>query len=76
MELKLVYRTLRKISDWAVARFYSEIYVDGIENVPEKTPLIMYVLLLTFDLPKGWRCWVCVFAELCILVAQVLTTMK
>lgn len=41
-ELKLVYRGLRQVSDWAL-RFYSEIYVDGQENVPLDGPLIMCV---------------------------------
>ncbi|EIW55730.1 glycerol-3-phosphate-1-acyltransferase [Trametes versicolor FP-101664 SS1] len=39
-ELKLVYRGLRQVSDWAL-RFYSEIYVDGQENVPLDGPLII-----------------------------------
>ena len=42
MELKLVYRGLRQISDW-VLRYYSEVYVDGQENVPPDGPLIMCV---------------------------------
>ena len=42
MELKLVYRTLRQISDWAL-RYYSEVYVDGQENVPADGPLILCV---------------------------------
>ncbi|TBU45439.1 acyltransferase [Dichomitus squalens] len=40
MELKLVYRGLRQISDWAL-RYYSEVYVDGQENVPTDGPLIL-----------------------------------
>ncbi len=40
MELKLVFRGLRQISDWAL-RYYSEAYVDGKENVPRDGPLIM-----------------------------------
>nr|VWO94891.1 1-acyl-sn-glycerol-3-phosphate acyltransferase (EC [Ganoderma boninense] len=40
MELKLVYRGLRQISDWAL-RYYSEVYVDGEENVPHDGPLII-----------------------------------
>ncbi|KAI0826632.1 glycerol-3-phosphate-1-acyltransferase [Trametes gibbosa] len=40
MELKVVYRGLRQVSDWAL-RFYSEIYVDGEENVPRDGPLII-----------------------------------
>ena len=43
MELKLVYRTLRKISDWTVTGYYSDCVVEGGENVPETGPLIMYV---------------------------------
>ncbi|RDX54483.1 acyltransferase [Lentinus brumalis] len=39
-ELKLVYRGLRQVSDWAL-RFYSDIYVDGEENVPPNGPLII-----------------------------------
>lgn len=42
MEVKLVYRGLRQISDWAL-RFYSEVHVDGTENVPPDGPLIMCV---------------------------------
>ncbi|KAJ7603789.1 glycerol-3-phosphate O-acyltransferase [Mycena polygramma] len=42
MELRLVYRILRKVSDWALSNFYSEVYVDlGEQNVPKETPLIM-----------------------------------
>ncbi|KAJ3731650.1 hypothetical protein DFJ43DRAFT_376288 [Lentinula guzmanii] len=33
MELQLVYRILRKISDWSVTGYYSEILVEGSENV-------------------------------------------
>ena len=44
MELKLVYRGLRQVSDWAL-RFYSDIHVDGEENVPRDGPLIMCVFL-------------------------------
>ncbi|KAI0646294.1 glycerol-3-phosphate-1-acyltransferase [Trametes meyenii] len=40
MEAKLVYRGLRQLSDWAL-RFYSEIRVDGQENVPRDGPLII-----------------------------------
>ncbi|KAJ3809074.1 hypothetical protein F5876DRAFT_44693 [Lentinula aff. lateritia] len=32
MELQLVYRILRKISDWAVTGYYSEILIEGPEN--------------------------------------------
>lgn len=41
MELRLVYRILRKVSDWTLETFYSEVYVDGAENVPKTGPLIM-----------------------------------
>lgn len=41
MELKLVYRILRKISDWTVEGYYSETYIEGQENVPGDGPLIM-----------------------------------
>ncbi|KDR79223.1 hypothetical protein GALMADRAFT_243122 [Galerina marginata CBS 339.88] len=41
MELKLVYRALRKISDWTVTGYYSESYVDGQANVPKNGPLII-----------------------------------
>lgn len=33
MELQLVYRILRKISDWTVTGYYSEVLVQGQENV-------------------------------------------
>ena len=46
MELKLVYRVLRKISDWTLAGFFSEVYIEGHQNVAKDGPLIMYV----FDL--------------------------
>ncbi|KAF8192936.1 glycerol-3-phosphate O-acyltransferase, partial [Pholiota molesta] len=41
MELKLVYRALRKISDWTVAGYYSETYIEGQENIPKDGPLII-----------------------------------
>ncbi|KAF9025241.1 hypothetical protein BDZ89DRAFT_1016948 [Hymenopellis radicata] len=41
MNLKLVYRALRKISDWTVYGFYSEVYVEGTENVPNDGPIII-----------------------------------
>lgn len=43
MELKVAYRVLRKLSDWLVGGFYSDVDVDGYENVPRVGPLIMYV---------------------------------
>ncbi|KAK0199762.1 hypothetical protein DFS33DRAFT_1233865, partial [Desarmillaria ectypa] len=41
MTLKLVYRILRKLSDWTIDGFYSEVYVEGAENVPKDGPLII-----------------------------------
>lgn len=41
MELKVVYRALRKISDWTVNGYYSEVYVEGQENIPKKGPLVL-----------------------------------
>ncbi|KAJ7170667.1 glycerol-3-phosphate-1-acyltransferase [Mycena crocata] len=42
MELRLVYRALRKISDWTLVSFYSEVYVDsGEHNVPKDAPVII-----------------------------------
>ncbi|KAH9920018.1 glycerol-3-phosphate-1-acyltransferase [Epithele typhae] len=61
MELKLVYRSLRQISDWAL-RFYSDVYVEGEENVPEHGPLIITschhneildVATLSISIPHG-----------------------
>ena len=37
----LAYRFLRKISDWTMAGFYSEVYVTGQENVPQHGPIIL-----------------------------------
>ncbi|KAF7330553.1 Glycoside hydrolase family 5 protein [Mycena venus] len=42
MDPRLVYRILRKASDWALVGFYSEAYVDeGQQNFPKDTPLIV-----------------------------------
>ncbi|KAJ7127013.1 hypothetical protein C8R44DRAFT_780182 [Mycena epipterygia] len=42
MELRLVYRILRKVSDWALVSFYSEVYVDsGEQDFPKDTPVII-----------------------------------
>ncbi|TDL20309.1 acyltransferase [Rickenella mellea] len=41
MAVKIVYRVLRKISDWALWAFYSEVCIEGEENVPEDGPLIL-----------------------------------
>ncbi|KAF8206458.1 hypothetical protein K438DRAFT_1714843 [Mycena galopus ATCC 62051] len=40
MELRLVYRLLRQVSDWALVTFYAEAYVDA-PNVPKESPLII-----------------------------------
>lgn len=40
MPLRLVYRALRKISDWSLS-FYSDVYVEGQENVPVDGPVIL-----------------------------------
>ncbi|KAF7792664.1 hypothetical protein EIP86_003761 [Pleurotus ostreatoroseus] len=41
-DLKLVYRCLRKISEWTLS-FYSEVYVTGKHNVPEGGPVLLPV---------------------------------
>ncbi|KIJ16214.1 hypothetical protein PAXINDRAFT_113982 [Paxillus involutus ATCC 200175] len=41
MQLTLAYRFLRKISDWTMSGFYSEVYVSGKENVPQDGPIII-----------------------------------
>ncbi|KAH7926579.1 hypothetical protein BV22DRAFT_1032714 [Leucogyrophana mollusca] len=41
MQLMLAYRFLRKISDWTIDGFYSEVLVTGGENVPPDGPLII-----------------------------------
>jgi hypothetical protein len=42
MQLKLVYRALRKISDWVVSGCYSDgVYVGGEENVPSRGPVLV-----------------------------------
>ncbi|KAF7327739.1 Glycoside hydrolase family 5 protein [Mycena kentingensis (nom. inval.)] len=42
MELRLVYRILRKISDWAVySGYYSEVFVEGADVVPKDAPIIL-----------------------------------
>ncbi|TFK67208.1 hypothetical protein BDN72DRAFT_843378 [Pluteus cervinus] len=41
MELKLVYRILRKISDWTLDGYFSEVLVEGQENVPKNCALII-----------------------------------
>ncbi|KAL5532462.1 hypothetical protein ACEPAF_6032 [Sanghuangporus sanghuang] len=40
-ELKLIYRILRLISDWALSGFFSEVCVEGVENVESEGALIL-----------------------------------
>ncbi|KAF9267667.1 hypothetical protein L218DRAFT_1073776 [Marasmius fiardii PR-910] len=41
VELKIVYRTLRTISDWTLSGYYNEVLVQGKENVPKEGPVII-----------------------------------
>jgi len=41
MPVKIVYRILRKISDWALWGLYSEVSVEGQRNVPLRGPLLL-----------------------------------
>ncbi|KAG0702658.1 acyltransferase [Suillus ampliporus] len=41
MQLMIVYRFLRKISDWTMSGFYSEVCVTGAENIPQDGPVII-----------------------------------
>ncbi|KAF7312287.1 Glycoside hydrolase family 5 protein [Mycena indigotica] len=43
MELHVVYRILRKISEWASVDgyYFSEVYVNGEQSVPKNTPIIL-----------------------------------
>ncbi|KAJ8072586.1 hypothetical protein PM082_016145 [Marasmius tenuissimus] len=41
VELKVVYRILRKISDWTLAGYYDEVEVQGYESVPKDGPIIL-----------------------------------
>lgn len=43
MELKIVYRILRQVSDWTLTGFYSDVHVEGSENVPKHGPIILLV---------------------------------
>jgi glycerol-3-phosphate O-acyltransferase/dihydroxyacetone phosphate acyltransferase len=42
MDSKYVYRALRQLSAWTIGGWYSEVYVDGEENVSKAGPLILY----------------------------------
>ncbi|TFY76611.1 hypothetical protein EWM64_g7401 [Hericium alpestre] len=41
MQLMLVYRFLRQISEWTLSDFYTEVYVKGTENVPLDGPVLL-----------------------------------
>ena len=41
MNDKLVYRSLRKLSAWALDGFYSDVHVSGQENVPATGPVVL-----------------------------------
>ncbi|KAI5886623.1 uncharacterized protein SCHCODRAFT_02642185 [Schizophyllum commune H4-8] len=41
MEPKLVYRCLRQLSVWVTDNYYSEVVVEGAENVPKTGPVIL-----------------------------------
>lgn len=47
MELKIVYRVLRKLSELTLAGYYSDVSVEGYENVLEDGPVIMYAVFCT-----------------------------
>lgn len=40
-----MYRVLRKLSAWVIGGWYSEVHVEGAENVSKTGPLILYVFL-------------------------------
>ncbi|KAJ3997441.1 glycerol-3-phosphate O-acyltransferase [Lentinula boryana] len=74
MELQLVYRILRKISDWSVTGYYSEILVEGSENDKINGPVILCsthhnemidIATLAMSMPKyqGERRHVCFWAK-------------
>ncbi|KAF7316858.1 Glycoside hydrolase family 5 protein [Mycena chlorophos] len=39
--MHLVYRALRRVSDWSCRYYFSEVYVDGAEFVPKDLPVIL-----------------------------------
>ncbi|KAI0266355.1 hypothetical protein BC834DRAFT_874162 [Gloeopeniophorella convolvens] len=41
MDLMIVYIILRKVSDWSLSQFYTDVHVDGEGNVPKDGPLII-----------------------------------
>jgi len=42
-EPKLAYRTARKVSEWTLGGYYSQVDVEGADNVPKDGPVIMCV---------------------------------
>jgi len=49
MEFNIVYRVLRKLSAWVIGGWYSEVHVEGAENVSKTGPLILYVFLTNLN---------------------------
>ncbi|KAK7454018.1 hypothetical protein VKT23_011529 [Stygiomarasmius scandens] len=41
VELKLVYRFLRKVSDWTTSSYYSDVLVVGADHIPKDHPIII-----------------------------------
>ncbi|KIM81281.1 hypothetical protein PILCRDRAFT_89247 [Piloderma croceum F 1598] len=41
MDPTLVYRTLRQLSQWTISGFYSDVHIEGANNVPKDGPLIL-----------------------------------
>lgn len=44
-----MYRVLRKLSAWVIGGWYSEVHVEGAENVSKTGPLILYVFLTNLN---------------------------
>lgn len=51
MQLKLVYRFLRKILDWMVDGFYSEVYLEAQQHVTEDLSSCVFIL----NISSGYR---------------------
>ena len=49
MKFNIVYRVLRKLSAWVIEGWYSEVHVEGAENVSKTGPLILYVSLTNLN---------------------------
>ena len=52
-DTKVLYIIIRKLSDWALSSFFTEVRVIGGENVPKDGPIIVYVQALY--LGDTWR---------------------